>query len=63
MEDIIRYFELYLFDKNIKIKDVDENVINEYCSELFYDLEDEEDLDRLNQIEEVIRKYYLKESE
>lgn len=63
MEDIIKDFELYLFGENIKIKDVDENVINNYCSELFYDLEDEEDLDRLNQIEDVIRKYYLKESE
>ena len=63
MEGIIKDFELYLFEENIKIKDVDENVINNYCSELFYDLEDEEDLDRLNQIEDVIRKYYLKESE
>ena len=57
MED----FEMYVISKGLKLTDVDEVIINEYCSELFYDLEDEDDLNKLNALEQEIRNKYLGE--
>lgn len=63
MDDALKEFELYVYSKGLKLDEVTEAVVNEYCSDIFYDVEDEEDLERLNEIEDLIRKNYLKESE
>jgi hypothetical protein len=55
MED----FEMYIISKGLKLEQIDEQIINDYCSDLFYDLEDSEDLDKLNILEEEIRSKYL----
>lgn len=57
-EEILKDFKTYLEDNGYSEKDVDGQIINEYCTDLFYDLEDEEGLDNLNETEEVIRNHY-----
>lgn len=63
MEDRLKEFELYIFSKGIKLDEINEGIVNEYCTDIFYDVEDEEQLEELNEIEDLIRKTYLKESE
>ena len=62
MEDRLKEFELYVFSKGIKLDEINEDIVNEYCTDIFYDAEDEEQLEELNEIEDLIRKTYLKES-
>ena len=61
MEDKLKEFELYVFSKGLKLKDVTEDLVNEYCTDIFYDVEDEEDLEILNEFEAYVRTIYLKE--
>lgn len=63
MEDRLREFELYVFSKGLKLKDVTEDLVNEFFTDLFYDVEDEDDLEELNEFEDLVRKNYLEESE
>lgn len=57
-EKILKDFRTYLEDNGYSEDEVDDDLINEYCTDLFYDLEDEEDLDNLNETEEIIRDHY-----
>lgn len=58
---IIEDFEIYVISKGLKLTDVNERIINEFCTEIFYDIEDEEDINKLNALEEEIRNKYLGE--
>lgn len=52
-EDLIKQFKKYL-EAN---KDEDkETVVNSFFSSVFYDIQDEEDLEQVNEAEEEIRK-------
>lgn len=53
-EDIIKQFKEYL-EANKGIKDK-ETIINNFFSNIFYEMQDEEDLDQVNEAEEEIRK-------
>lgn len=55
-QDIEVEFEQYLKDNNIE--EVTNRVINDYFSDLFYDIEDEDDLEDVNVAEDIIRKKY-----
>ena len=57
-EKVLKDFRTYLEDNGYSEDEVDDDLINEYCTDLFYDLEDEEDLDNLNETEEIIRDHY-----
>lgn len=57
-EKVLKDFRTYLEDNGYSEDEVDDDLINEYCTNLFYDLEDEEDLDNLNETEEIIRDHY-----
>lgn len=57
-EKVLKDFRTYLEDNGYSEDEVDGDLINEYCTDLFYDLEDEEDLDNLNETEEIIRDHY-----
>lgn len=57
-EKVLKDFRTYLEDNGYSEDEVDNDLINEYCTDLFYDLEDEEDLDNLNETEEIIRDHY-----
>lgn len=57
MED----FEMYVISKGSKLADINEQIINDYCTEIFYDIKDEEDMEKLNRLEEEIRNKYLGE--
>ena len=58
IEDYIdRDFSNYL--KNNNIENVSEDVINDYFTDLFYELEDEYDLEEINKAESFIRNKYL----
>lgn len=57
-EKVLKDFRTYLEDNGYLEDEVDDDLINEYCTDLFYDLEDEEDLDNLNETEEIIRDHY-----
>lgn len=52
-------FETFVTSKGLKLSEVDEQIINDYCTDIFYDVEDEEDINKLNEIEEQLRKMYL----
>ena len=41
-----------------QLENVTEEDINEFCTDKFYDLETEEDMDKLNDVEEVLRNQY-----
>lgn len=56
-------FEMYVISRGLKLDDIDENIINDYCSSLFYTIETEEDLEDLNNTETELRTLYLKEVE
>ena len=57
-EKVLKDFRTYLEDNGYSEDEVDDDLINEYCTDLFYDLENEEDLDNLNETEEIIRDHY-----
>lgn len=57
MDYILEEFEMYVFSKGLKLEEITEDIINEYCTDIFYDVESEEDLEKLNKIESEIRKY------
>lgn len=59
-EHVLADFQLYLDDNGYT--NVDEDIINDYFTGLFYDIYSEEDLDDLNRAEEIIRHKYLGES-
>ena len=59
--EALKDFEMYVHSIGLKISEVDENVINDYCTGLFYDALDEDDIEELNEIEEELRKIYLGE--
>ena len=59
--DRIEDFELFVTSKGLKLSEVDEQIINDYCTDVFYDVEDEDDLNELNAVEEQLRKQYLGE--
>lgn len=61
MDDILKEFELYVFSKDLKLDEITEDVINEYCTDIFYKVEDEEALEKLNEAEKVLREMYLGE--
>ena len=63
-EDIKRNFEKYKIDNNFKEKDIDEDIINMFFSDVFVDtVEDEDTLEAINIAEKDIRKKYnLKEN-
>ena len=56
----IEDFEMFVASKGLKLSEVNEQIINEYCTDIFYDVEDEEDIDKLNELEDEIRKQYLR---
>lgn len=56
----IEDFEMFVASKGLKLSEVNEQLINEYCTDIFYDVEDEEDIDKLNELEDEIRKQYLR---
>ena len=58
IKKVLKDFRTYLEDNGYSEDEVDDDLINEYCTDLFYDLEDEEDLDNLNETEEIIRDHY-----
>lgn len=51
-------FRTYLQDEKIPENEVDEDIINDYFTGFFYDIETEEDMNDLNDAEEIIRKHY-----
>ena len=53
-EDIIKQFKEYL-EANKGIEDK-ETIINNFFSNIFYEMQDEEDLEQVNEAEEEIRK-------
>ena len=53
-EDIIKQFKEYL-EANKEIEDK-ETIINNFFSNIFYEMQDEEDLEQVNEAEEEIRK-------
>ena len=53
-EDIIKQFKEYL-EANKGIEDK-ETIINNFFSNIFYNMQDEEDLEQVNEAEEEIRK-------
>lgn len=58
IEDFIdKDFKIYLDDNNIK--SVNEDDINDYFTGLFYDIEDEDDIELMNRAEEYLRDKYL----
>ena len=60
-EDTVkRDFKLFLMDKygDELYRDVDNDDINEYFTGMFYDIEDEDDLDAANEAEKIIRNEY-----
>lgn len=56
----IEDFEMFVASKGLKLSEVNEQIINEYCTDIFYCVEDEEDIDKLNELEDEIRKQYLR---
>ena len=60
-EDVVkRDFKLFLLDKydDENYKDVSEDDVNEYFTGMFYDIQDENDLEDANNAEAIIRKEY-----
>ena len=59
-ETVKRDFKLFLMDKygDELYRDVDNDDINEYFTGMFYDIEDEDDLDAANEAEKIIRNEY-----
>lgn len=58
LEDFIdKDFKTYLEDNNIK--SVNEEDINDYFTGLFYEIEDEDDIELMNKAEDYIRDKYL----
>lgn len=58
LEDFIdKDFKTYLEDNNIK--SVNEDDINDYFTGLFYEIEDEDDIELMNKAEDYIRDKYL----
>ena len=53
-EDIIKQFKEYL-EANKEIEDK-ETIINNFFSNIFYEMQNEEDLEQVNEAEEEIRK-------
>ena len=57
----LKDFEMYVHSIGLKLNEVDENVINDYCTGLFYEAVDYDELEELNELEEELRKIYLGE--
>lgn len=56
-------FNLYLNDYDISPDNVTEEDVNNYFTGLFYEIEDDEDLDEINRAEDFIRNKYLNMNE
>lgn len=56
-------FNLFLNDYDISPDNVTEEDVNNYFTGLFYEIEDDEDLDEINRAEDFIRNKYLNMNE
>ena len=54
-ENIIKQFKDYLEEHKDKTEDK-ETIVNNFFSDIFYEMQDEKDLDQVNEAEEQIRK-------
>lgn len=57
-ETVLNDFNTYLMDINISPEQVDEDIINDYFTGMFYEIWDNNDLDDANEAERIIRKKY-----
>ena len=58
---IISDFKKFLDRINIDETEVNEDIINEFASELFMTIEDEDDMDYVDEVDRVLRDYYKDE--
>lgn len=56
-DDIVEGFEQYIKERGVSTECI-EDAINDYFTDLFYDIEDENDLDTINNAEHTIRAKY-----
>ena len=54
-EELIKQFKDYLEEHKDEAEDK-ETIVNDFFSNIFYDIQDEQDLDQVNEAEEEIRK-------